>query len=138
MMKKRNNKFYLVVLFSCSAALLLSLCKPAPRPIRIDETFSGGSLELTGGDTLIVTLKSNPSTGYLWKVVTMDTSLMQNLEHVYIPKKVRRGIVGSGGTDVFLFEARRAGNTSLKLIYHRPWEKETAPAEEFNILLKIR
>ena len=47
-------------------------------------------------------------------------------------------LAGGGGVFTFRFKALRAGQTTIKLIYHRPWEKDAAPLSTHSIELTIR
>ena len=67
---------------------------------------------------LIVTLGSNPSTGYRWEFqMTPDGFLSLNSSE-YEP--VGPQIPGSGGKQTFRFTARRSGGTSLDFTSRRP------------------
>jgi inhibitor of cysteine peptidase len=96
-----------------------------------DVTVSGsGSVTLAVGQQLVVTLDSNPSTGYDWQVVgEPDAAVLSIGERVYVPTPVDPGVVGSGGVTASRFTAVAAGTTSIVLRYKRSWEDDT-PADE--------
>jgi len=54
-----------VLLFACAG----------PSDVKIDETANGTDVSLRAGQKLIVTLKSNPTTGYDWQVDEVDESV---------------------------------------------------------------
>jgi inhibitor of cysteine peptidase len=73
---------------------------------------------------LIVTLGSNPSTGYRWELqLTPEGHLSLNSSE-YEP--VGPQIPGSGGKQTFRFTARKSGRTSLDFTSRRPPEPDGA------------
>ena len=47
------------------------------KDIQVAARDNGGRVELKPGQVLVVTLESNPSTGYQWEVVAVDTAVLQ-------------------------------------------------------------
>jgi len=43
------------------------------------------------------------------------------------------GLLGAPGKQILRFEAVGLGQSTLKLVYHRPWEKGVEPAREFSV-----
>ena len=95
----------------------------------------GSTIELAKGQILIITLESNPSTGYRWEVVESDDAVLQQVGEVEFEVSDPRDPPppGAGGTEVFRFEARGAGEVTLKLVYHRSWEEDVEPLETFSV-----
>jgi inhibitor of cysteine peptidase len=90
---------------------------------------SGGTVTLAQGDTLVVALDTQPSTGYRWQVLDpRSPAIVQIGTSDYLPAQVAEGTVGAPGDAVFRFEGRDAGQASLELGYSRPFEKGVAPA----------
>ena len=73
---------------------------------------------------LKVVLDSNPTTGYKWKMQTLDGTNVQEMSAVYQPNKVEPGRVGAGGQQIFQFKAVSAGSAKIIFNYGRPWQKE--------------
>lgn len=99
----------------------------------------GTSIELRAGQELVVTLESNPTTGYRWEVSEVDESVLSELgeaEFQEAPKEDEQ-IVGVGGTETFRF-ASAPGSTTLTLVYHRSWEKDVEPAATFTVEVTVR
>jgi inhibitor of cysteine peptidase len=91
----------------------------------------GKQIDLSQGQVLVVTLDSNPTTGYSWAVAAVDTSLLtQDGDAVYNAQDTQKTpLVGAGGSETFRFTASAAGSTTLRLEYRRPWEKDQ-PADQ--------
>jgi inhibitor of cysteine peptidase len=90
------------------------------------------------GDNLEIVLKANPTTGYRWEVVSIDTSILKNTGAEYKADKVPPGIVGAGGKTIMRFKSIKKGETLLKLIYHRPFEKDVPPIKEFELNVVVK
>jgi len=100
---------------------------------------NGSQVELTSGQVLEVTLESNPTTGYAWEVTEVDEAVLsQKGEAAFqqAPKEDEQ-MVGVGGTETFRF-ASATGETTLTLVYHRPWEKDVEPLETFMVQVVVR
>ena len=81
-------------------------------------------VNLTHPDSLIVSLGSNPTTGYEWSenatIVTAQRVIVQQSYKYVAPTATN--IVGAGGTSVWTFATEAAGTATIKLSYGRPWE----------------
>lgn len=147
-----------ILLFGSMAAVLLAAvvlagCGPARgvdrgadvakadvKEILVEKKDSGSRVELEKGQTLVVTLESNPSTGYSWEVAEgAGTVLQQKGEADFKSSSAGdQQLVGAGGTETLRFEAAGAGETTLKLVYYRPWEKGVEPLETFSVQVIVR
>lgn len=118
--------------------LAVSLGHPVPVSVQLSEEDLGRTVEIGVGDILEVVLKGNPTTGYIWDVVSPDKAhkgiLKQVGETEFEPDSKARG---SGGKIMMRFEAAEAGKTSLKLIYHRPFEKNRTPIKTFEVRVTV-
>jgi inhibitor of cysteine peptidase len=100
---------------------------------------NGSQVELAPGQVLEVTLASNPTTGYSWEVSEVDEAVLTQVGDVEFreaPKEDEQ-TVGVGGTETFRFSSA-AGDTTLALVYHRPWEKDVEPLETFTVQVAVR
>jgi inhibitor of cysteine peptidase len=100
----------------------------------------GGQVEVNVGQVLVLTLESNPTTGYSWQVVEAgDSVLRQTGEPEFkAASELDPPLLGAGGVEVFRFEAVGAGETRLELVYHRPWEEGVEPLETFSVQVVVR
>jgi inhibitor of cysteine peptidase len=128
-----------IVRFSSVIAisLLLGGCDISST-IRLDSSANGRQVSLARAQLLEVALPTNPSTGYRWDVAEVDTAIVQQQgASTYAPEAGPQPLVGAGGTETFRFKAIGAGRTTLKLIYHRPWETNVDPAQTFALQLVV-
>ena len=88
-----------------------------------------------------ITLSANPTTGYSWQA-SYDETMVELVESKYeIPEmekheRVKQGIVGSGGVEIFRFKALKAGKTKIALAYKRPWAEENLYQKVFTVNIK--
>jgi inhibitor of cysteine peptidase len=136
-----------------TALLLLAACGPqfplgpgadeAPRDageVVLDMEDNGQRVEMVLGQVLVITLASNPTTGYRWELVESDWSLLkQEGEAEFRGSDTGdRPLVGAGGTETFRLRAIGSGQTAVSLAYLRPWEEGQEPLETFSIQAVIR
>ncbi|MGZ4385370.1 MAG: protease inhibitor I42 family protein [Gaiellaceae bacterium] len=122
--------------FALGAALVVVLglgagAALAGRTVTVGSSSNGKSLELERGDTLVVRLAGNVSTGYRWDLVSLPPSL-RKIGSSYEQRKAGPPMPGQGGIFVFRF-AVRAGEGTLRLAYHRPWQKAAPPLRRFTL-----
>lgn len=80
---------------------------------------SGTTITMRPGDKLNLKLDSNPTTGYYWYLKDIDASKVDELSEGYFADPAPEGIVGSGGHQMFVFEALAIGGSDLVLSYER-------------------
>lgn len=95
------------------------------------EADSGKTFATSPGATFDVDLKGNYTTGYSWNIVDCDKNIIQPAGSQYTPNKPQ--LVGSGGVQHYTFNIVGKGQTTLKITYHRVWEKDVAPAQTFTL-----
>jgi inhibitor of cysteine peptidase len=102
--------------------------------VEVDVDNDGGQVELELGQILVVTLESNPSTGYCWELPENNESILEQLgEAEFISSDTSEPPpVGAGGWEIFRFTATGTGQVTLNLVYHRPWE-DVEPLKTFSI-----
>jgi inhibitor of cysteine peptidase len=132
----------LCLVFGCVAEAwqtpsAMSPAKVGSHAVSISDEDNGNDVDLTSGGTLIVKLKSNPSTGYSWAVAGDPSPL--KLEKTFYRKNTPSSkVVGAPGVQVFQFSASSAAMATLQLIYRRAWEYNVAPAKTFKVRVDVR
>ncbi|MBB6341970.1 inhibitor of cysteine peptidase [Pseudomonas fluvialis] len=94
-------------------------------------------IELKRGQTLILSLPSNPTTGFRWQLFDGAPQVLAQLgPEVYrVPEEA--GIVGSAGLSTWRFQATLPGQGRLLLQYQRPWEQGVAPALIYDCAVQV-
>jgi inhibitor of cysteine peptidase len=120
-----------------AAVAALCACKAASaKPLQLTEEDDGRTVQMNSDGGLEVTLDGNPTTGFLWEVASEDLAVLQAVgENEF---KANSTAIGSPGKVTLRFEAVKRGEVFLKLIYHRPFEKDTPPAKTFEVKVEVR
>jgi inhibitor of cysteine peptidase len=116
-------------LCSSLAWRFFSIGRPHLKTLTLSEPQAGSQAVLQVGDMLQVNLEGNPSTGYMWSVEGLDATVLKLIgEPEFHPAG---SALGASGTVTYRFEAVGAGQTTLKMIYSRPFEKGVPPQKTF-------
>ena len=107
--------------------------RSSPLPMRTTEKIS----IFPTGDTLVVRLKSNPSTGYTW-AIKGDPSPLRLVKSSAKKNNQTGHAAGAPVTQEFRLSATSAGMASLTLEYRRPWEYTAGPAKTFDVQVNAR
>jgi inhibitor of cysteine peptidase len=114
------NRFLSIVLaaafFSIAAVSASSICDNAPceKPINVSQ-----------GENFNISLESNPgSTGFEWWS-QFETEYLSLVDSAFVPGDQGAGMVGAPGKQLFTFNAKKAGETDVIMLYLRPWENGT-------------
>ncbi len=139
-MKTMLKLFSLVLV----AATFLTACTPAakantpsstPQQIQVTEADQGKSFSLNSGDTLVVVLDSNPSTGYSWAVQPVEKPVVSlSGEPVFSASNNK---LGASGKAILTFKTVGSGSQTLILNYQRPFEKGAQPAKTFTLNVTV-
>ena len=81
-----------------------------------------------------IALDSNPSTGYSWRVKTIDNSLTNLVNDTYLAPSSK--LLGAPGKEIITFQALKQGHTTIVLQYIRPSDLNH-PAATYSIELAI-
>ena len=124
---------------SLLALLALAACSGKSAPLTVTDADNGKAVTLTAGQTLIVRLASNPTTGYEWQLQSADAAVIKPVgEAGFTPAPAPTGMVGTGGIAEWRFEAVGEGTTTLTLSYQRPWEQNATPEQTFTLTVTVK
>ncbi len=107
----------------------------AGESMKLSENDTGKTVEIAVGDELEVILQGNPTTGYLWEVSSIDSSVLQSNKADFV---ANNAAIGAGGLEIIRFHALATGKSELKLIFHRPFEQNTPPLKTFAVTVIIK
>jgi inhibitor of cysteine peptidase len=105
-------------------------------PMIVTETQNGKSVALEQDGILVISVESNLSTGYGWRVGKNDAAILKFVDQSAFPPRV--AMPGAPGRQMFKFRALASGKDSLELEYVRPWEKGVPPAKKFSISVTVK
>ena len=117
-------KFSLLICLALSCLTTAGAAEPKPITVKVGQKFK-------------LTLKCNPTTGYQWvlaKPLAEKLLKLQGSEYQRLDPK----LIGSGGNQVWTFQALAEGKTEIGLNYLRSWEKDVKPVEVTNYVVVIK
>ena len=127
------------------AALLLAACATAKSmaPVKLvvlTEQDKNKTLAVSVGDSFVIRLNENPTTGYVW-AIDGQTELLVLQSSDYVtdtpPNQQGQVLVGGGGKRSFAFVAQKSGMATLKLKHWRSWEGDASIVDTFSMLVQI-
>lgn len=141
-----KSKLSLILIIAAMATLLFA-CGAAAKQVSVEvscdefmqQQHISEKAEMAVGDSLIVTLCSNPSTGFQWSEMAQisDQTVLEQLGHEFIPPE-KAGVVGAAGQEVWIFEALKKGTSVISMEYSRPWEGGEEGEWTFNLTVVVK
>lgn len=116
---------------------LLTACAQHPAHTVTVEDQRDCPTHLLTGQTLIVSLPSNPTTGYRWAIQDSAGGVLRGLGPEVYASTDEGQLLGSGGHSIWRFEAFAAGNGRLRLTSQQPWEPEAEPDQVFDCPITV-
>ena len=138
--KKKLWNFVTLVLVAILAMMLAGIkgAHASGAAVQLTDADNGKTVTVKADQALILRLGANPTTGFGWEVSQVDAQLLaQRDSKIYEPANTDKPVVGGGGMEIFQFTALQKGETTLKLIYHRAWEKDVPAAQTYQVTIKI-
>ena len=117
----------LCTLLALSLSLFACTSKQVSLEISCDEFMKGQNFTwevgVNTGDSVSVTLCSNPTTGFQWTELAQisNQTVLQQTDHKFVSPE-QAGVAGASGQEVWTFKALKEGTTTIFLEYSRPWE----------------
>lgn len=130
------NRKLATLTVGCVLVLALAGCKP-PAPVELTLADSGKTVTLEPQQEMVVTLESNPTTGYKWE---REGNLPEPLiggNPEYVADSASAGLAGGGGAEIWRFQADSKGEGTLKLKYWRSFEPTVPPVKTFEVTVKV-
>jgi inhibitor of cysteine peptidase len=119
----------IAILFTCGSTNLLGTT------LVLTEQDNGKTVMATVGSSLMVQLKGNPTTGYVWALTsTNGDSVSITGDWSYTPDS--GGLVGGGGVFDLPMQAVRVGVTTLSFNYARPSDPQN-PAQIYSVTINV-
>lgn len=117
---------------------LLTACAQQPMQTVELDAESECPQRLQIGQSLTLTLPSNPTTGYRWLLQSAAPEVLRRLGPEVYSAPEEAGIVGNAGMSIWRFQAKAAGEGHLLLVYQQPWAPEVQPVQTFDCTIKVK
>ena len=103
--------------------------------VHLTEQDAGRKVDLHLGQSCVVTLVENATTGYRWAIASIDSNLLETAE---VKPSYPGGAVGAGGHVAWTFVAKAPGDTTVNFKLWRQWVGDSSIIRrlsfEFHIL----
>lgn len=133
--------FGLLSLMACAATSPEAAAPDGNAQQAIVRPVEGGVSELRVGQVLEVELIGNASTGYEWQLVEDGSPVIERITPAASAAKADKPpdsqVVGAPSTSHWRFKATQPGQTVLRLVYRRPWEKDVPPAQTADYSIRV-
>jgi inhibitor of cysteine peptidase len=134
-MSKRRWRYGLAIAL---LAILIAGCRSA-NTVEVGDGDNGGQVTLEMSQVLVVTLESSPTTGSGWQLVANEDGILQQPGETEFKQRRGTGIMmGAPGKEILRFKATAPGETTLELVYRRPWETDVAPEKTYTLSVTVR
>jgi len=107
--------------------LLVASCsniKGARHNVDLGEESNGREISLNVGDTVILRLPENPTTGYRWTLEKDGSPVCSKIGDSFVPPADSRP--GSPGTHEWRFRAEKPGAAAVEMRLIRKWNGDSA------------
>ena len=93
---------------------------------------------VAASDSILVTLISNPATGFTWPDVAQihNEDILTQTDHKHV-QPGQAGAAGAAGKEAWAFRALRKGTTTISMGYQRPWESVEGPLWTFAATITV-
>ena len=85
----------------------------------LNNPATGTDITLRPGGQVHINLEANATTGYFWTITSLDETKVKTVSKDYVADPAPEGLVGGGGTMMFVFEGIAKGRSDLELSYQR-------------------
>lgn len=124
-------------LLSLVSLLVLAGCASTPASSVALSDDATCPFSMQPGQTLILSLPSNPASGYRWTLRDVSTAQLKSLGPEVFSSP-QNDLIGGDGISTWRFEAAESGSGRLYLAYQRPWESDTEPADLFDCRIEVQ
>ena len=99
-----------------------------PKTIEITPVAqTGTTTDAAVGDTIVVSLEANPTTGYSWEFSAGDT--FEIVSSKYVPDPNPSNMAGTGGTQLVTLKVTKTGSSDLTGSYRQQWNSPSPDAQ---------
>jgi inhibitor of cysteine peptidase len=127
--------------YNADNEIMLPIISGKVANVTLDAMADGTTQQLKKGEVMVVSLESNPSTGYAWVATITDPKVLVQMgepQYQEPSSSSSNPVVGAAGTQTFFFQAAETGSTTLTLEYKRGWEDTVAPEKTVTIYIEVK
>lgn len=102
--------------------------------VDLSEADAGKTIDAAVGDSIVISLDGNPTTGFSWNPMQPQSSDVVALKDKDF--EASSDAIGAGGTEKVTYEAAGAGEATIELGYFQPWEPGKVD-KTFTVTIKV-
>ena len=106
----------------------------APRQISLTSKDNNATIEASKGDTIVLKLDENPSTGYHW--VMQFSAGLKVAGSDYKQRSGTQNLVGAGGTHTWTIDVTASGKQAITGTYQPPGTQTVIP-QRFSVTIDV-
>lgn len=125
----RKYRFMLIMVLAAACCTAFATAAVFP----VSEKDNGRTISARVGDTVLLKLQENPSTGYTWTLSVTPGLIVTRDQHS--PSILRR--MGAPGTHEWQIRVMQSGDQTISAIYSRAWEAEATGERKFTLSFRI-
>ena len=101
------------------------------KPLALSSSDGGKTVEMDPGQELVLTLDSNPATGYRWWLAASShvVVMLPTERPSYQSKPPDERALGAAGVETWRFKAAQVGKQTLLFEYKRSFDEKEPPAK---------
>jgi inhibitor of cysteine peptidase len=105
--------------------------------IKLTRKDNGKKVQAQVGESVVIELPENPTTGYLW---TLDVNEVAGIAYLSDSRytAANESSIGGGGTRNFIVNVKSSGIATINIKLRRPWEPESTAIDRFNVIIDAR
>jgi inhibitor of cysteine peptidase len=103
--------------------------------VRLNERDEGTTVDVVDGDTIVVRLEENPTTGFRWAIDAITGACVSPAGDDFEPAEGSN--LGGGGRRTLTFTARQPGSSRIELKRWRDWEGDASIVQRFGVTVRV-
>jgi len=103
--------------------------------VRLTQEDDGTTVEVAGGDTIVVRLEENPTTGFRWAIDGITGGSVSVAGDDFTPAEDAG--IGGGGWRTLTFSATQPGSSRIDLKRWRDWEGDPSIVQRFGVTVRV-
>ena len=104
--------------------------------INLSKENNGKNVKSKIGDTIVINLKGNATTGYTWILKKYNEELIKFIDVKYETDNSK--LMGAGGAWIAQFQVIKSGTSKIEFVYKRPWETEETPLQDYFVTITAK
>ncbi len=124
----RIYRFLLITVLAAAYCTAIATAAVVP----LSEKDDGRTINARVGDTFLLKLQENPSTGYTWTLSVSPGLVVTSDRHS--PSILRR--IGTPGTHEWQIRVVQSGDQTISAVYSRPWAPDE-PGRQFTLRVTV-